>query len=137
MIMPKDNDTKFYLSLNYILNSLRFEEKDHLMKKDDLMDIFFKCLQDIQKEDIQKKLNTVLVNEKNFYKYQICDYCLILLTRPIMMEINKAMFINTKIELVQKLIDDNVNFIEELKENRQNTIQAAEYLHYIKARVCQ
>ena len=150
MIMPMDNNSKFYLSLNYIFNSLRFEEKDHLMKKDDFMDILFHSLQQVETQKnvgkVDNEKNVEKVNEKNFFKYQICDYCFILLTRPIVLEICNPMSIPedslAKKELLNKcmeIINVNRKFIDKLKslQNRRgispNTIQASEYLHYIKS----
>ena len=144
MIMPMDNDSKFYLSLNYIFNSLRFEEKDHLMKKDDFMDSLFHSLQQVETEKslgkVNNEKNVEKVNEKNFFKYQICDYCFILLTRPLVIEIRNAIIPENHLyEKCAEIVNVNGKFIEKLKslQNRRgispNTIQASDYLHYIKS----
>ena len=75
MLMPPDNDTPYYLSLNMFLNSLRFPEDQHLIKTDYRLDEIL--VKSMKNKDLNKAHSLPIA-------MQIADYCFALLARPIL-----------------------------------------------------
>ena len=138
-----NNNTNFYLSLNMIFNSLRFEESDHLIKKDSFLDYLLAVnAKEQQRKNGQKEA------DKQFI-WHICDYCFIFLTRFVTIQISKKMCSADDImeedgfyDKCKEIVDVNRKFLKELGNNRSNTdnntasaIQKSEYEKYIKTLV--
>ena len=66
MIMPQNNETSFYLSLNYMFNSIRFPEEKHLIKSDFRLNYIFEYL--CQDTNVRGQLSEVDI-------VHTIDYC--------------------------------------------------------------
>ena len=143
MIMPKDNDTKFYLSLNMMFNSLRFEEEDHLIKMDGFLADILARVESAQRDKPSKTdhkdIGKVEKYDPSFY-YHICDYCFIFLTRPLTIEITKELCRDEDSKPLYKkcheIIEVHHKFLEALEDedNYRNNpaIQSSKYMNYLQ-----
>ena len=116
-----------------IFNSLRFEETEHLMKKDEVM---------------SKLIGRAPQYKVEEYLFQTSDYCFVLLTRHIVMKISKDMCRQgpgRHNERLYKIFDDIINmqfkFLDELESyhgrtesNKPNpAINSEDYIKYLRA----
>ena len=113
MIMPQNNETSFYLSLNFMFNSIRFSEENHLIKSDFRLNYIFRDL--CENDKVKGQLEKDIVHT--------CDYCFCLLVKPILSQLTKSMFANNDGEEAKKIfhhfIQTNIQFLIELQKNSE------------------
>ena len=131
MIMPPTNDSKFYLSLNYIMNSVRFEnQSDQLIRgKDDIV-------------------NTILIgkDKNDLMRLHVSEYCFMLLNRSILNGIEQQ-FEETRSPIlknyeghVKKFLSVHQNFMDLIEahnveanasQDRHSAITSHDYMNFI------
>ena len=140
MLMPPDNDTPYYLSLNMFLNSLRFPEDQHLIQTDYRLDEIL--VNSMKNKDLNKAHSLPIA-------MQIADYCFALLARPILTKMKEPITKEDNQANPQKLRDifkdilkinfeflaalsQHLNAINHNEKHVQYTITPEEYKKYHK-----
>ena len=105
MIMPETNDTKFYLSLNYILNSLRFENQESKLIRGS-----------------GEILNSMLLEnmKEALIETHVSDYCFALLSGSFFKKLcQPCEDRNHMRQIIDELISANQEFMNKIEKHNQ------------------
>lgn len=123
MLPPTDNSDGSYLSLNYIMNSLRFDDKKCLIKSDDVLDYLL-----LKEKDNERKISI-----------HVASYCFCLLARSIFTEFegNPKNYFQLLEALCEDFGEKTKEFKHKLKEINKKFptkkgISSDEYKHFLK-----
>ena len=128
MILPQTNDTTFYLSMNYIVNSIRFDGEKCLIRSDDILDSLLRM----------EKTN------RGKIAIHVSSYCLCLLARSVFKKVKTPMtneFLKNNDyldDLCNEFVKINQDFRSTLQKTNSNSsskegISPDEYTHYLES----